>query len=298
MILTARGKRCITPAAVIILAAIGYWFGFQGTRSDPQRLSALIIEHPGSAGLKVRPVSSRAISPSETTWRAVQRAAAIQPDQTGGYSRTWESTKSSSDSMSVLVEVLPTTWDAKLLRKQVLAEYSNAKTLKKEQATVTSRFAVAAVPGAQGVAYQVAASSSTSAGKGTVIAFEVGRAVAMAYVETSTGALGTLDIDAVARTEYALLKDREPSFSLAALTRSALASTIYGLVAVGLAVMAYLAPGLVRRRRARQAAKQAALLRREYRARGSKVLRRRQLSVPQQSGRRRGGRALGGRRWW
>lgn len=290
-------QRCVVPVAVFVLAAIGYWVVFQGTQPSPDWISTLIVAHPGSAELKAEPASSEVVEPSKSTWREVKEAAAVQPDQTGGYSRTWDSTKSSSDSLSVLVEVVPTSSDAEKVHGQVLAEYADAKTLKRDGATVTSRFGVRGVPGAQGVAFQVAASSSAGASKGTVVVFDVGRAVAAVYVETSTGALKGFDLDAVARREHALLERREPAFSLATPTRSALASALYGVAAVLVASLAYLVPGGVRRSRQRRDARHAAALRHEYRSRGSKVLqRRRQSALPYQSSRHRGHRSGRGRR--
>lgn len=119
-----------------------------------------------------------------------------------------------------------------------------------------------------------------------MVVYSVGRSAA-AFVETSTGTLTIADVDAVAHHEYALLEHDEPTFSLAVPTRSDLASVLYGLVAVALAVVAYLLPALIRRERKQRAAKRDAQRRHEHRARGSKVLRRRQLSFSQQTTHRR-----------
>jgi hypothetical protein len=281
-------KRFVAPGLVLVIAAVGYWTLFQGTRQDPESLSSLVIERPGLAGLKTTPSSSKVVTPSETGLSELKEAHKNEPDQTGAYSRTWvgtKNTKNTGSALSVLVGLLPTASDAQLAQEQVLTDYTNAKTLKAEDVTVTSRFSVATVPHSRGVAYRE--SGSGRSGNGNTVVFNVGRVVAVVYTET-TSTSRSLDEAArsVVRQESSLLEDREPGFSMSEATRSLGASLLYGLIALGVAAAVFFLPPFLRRVRARRQSRQAAQVSRGHQGRGSKVLRRHKVSPLMQANQR------------
>lgn len=285
MTLATGAKRAVAPAVILVVAAAGYWTLFQGARYDAKSVSALVIQHPGAAGFKPKPSSSEVVPASETDWSELKTAAKDDPDQTGGYSRTWEATTGSGSSDSVLVEVLPTASDVQRLRTQVLADYSNAKTLKSDGISIVSRFSVAGVAGSEGITFR--GSGSSSADKGSTVVFDTGRALVVVTAGTSS-AHGSADagVRSVTRAEDSLLQDREPGFSLNVAARSLSASLLYWLIALALAAVAFVLPGIVHRVRERPHAKEAAHTRTGHQGRGSKVLRRHQVVLPTQPGRR------------
>ncbi|HUE08094.1 MAG TPA: hypothetical protein VMP41_11750 [Acidimicrobiales bacterium] len=285
MSLPPHGGRLVAPGLVLVLAAVGYWSVFQGSRYDAKLASALVIQHPGVAGFKPTPSSSQVVTAKETNWSVVRNAATARPEQTGAYSRTWGATKGSGSSVSVLVEVLPTASDARLLRKQVLADYSNAKTLKTDGISIVSRFPVTAVPGSKGISFQ--GSGSNSADKGSTVVFDVGRTVAVVTAGTSTApGSGDAGVRSVTRAEDSLLQDREPGFSMTEATRSLSASMLYWLIALVVAALALVVPGIVHRVRERRRAREIAQMRSGHQGRGSKVLRRQKVTLPTQPSRR------------
>jgi hypothetical protein len=270
---------------VLLLAVVGYWTLFQTTGSDPKRLSTLVIESPGVAGLE-KPTSSQVVPPTQTTWSAFKKAAKTDPDQTGGFSKTWQAAKSSTSSLSVLVAYLPAASNATRLRNQVFADYTNAKNLKADDIAITSRFTLAGVPDSQGVSYQESASSSNGAAKGSTVVFSAGRVVAVVYGTSSTDGSSDHDVRSVVREESALLQTRLPGFSMSEWTTSAFASMIYVLIALSVAGAAFVLPGVVQRERARRHTRQAARLSYGRQVRGSKVLRRHAMSPILQVNRR------------
>jgi hypothetical protein len=278
-------KRLVAPGLVLVLAAVGYWTLFQGSRYDAKLASALVIQHPGVAGFKPTPSRSQVVTAKETNWSAVRKAAKAHPEQTGAYSRTWQATRGSGSSVSILVEVLPTASEAQLLRQQVLADYGNAKTLKSDGISIISRFSVTGVPGSEGISFQ--GSGSSSADKGSTVVFDVGRTVAVVTAGTSAAAgSGDAGSRSVTRAEDTLLGDREPGFSMTEATRSLSASVLYWLIALVVAALSFVVPGIVHRVRERRRAREVAHAKRGHQGRGSKVLRRQKVTLPTQTGRR------------
>lgn len=283
--LPRRTARLVVPGLVVVLAVVGYWTVFQGGRTDQKLLSTLIVENPELAGLKTKPSSAQVVPPKDTTWSEVQKAAKANPAQTGGYSTTWEGAKKTDPSLSILVELLPTEPSAQRLQQQILSDYTDAKSLKSQGIIVSSRFAVTAVPDGHGVSYKGSGSSGT-ASTGSTVVFRVGRVVAALFTQSPSSSVPN-DGNAV-RQEYALLQAREPGFSPSVATRSALATSVYFVIAFGVAAAAFVIPGLVRRARARRDAHEAARASRGRQGRGSKVLRRQKMSPLMQPARRPG----------
>ncbi len=271
-------KPYIAPGLVMALAGIGFWTIFQSTRMEPSRLSDLVIQDSGLVGMQEKASRSEVVTSSQSDWSVVRKAAAAHPDQTGGYARTWEGARGGSNSLSILIEDLPTSWDSKLLRKQIMAEYTNAKTLKTHEVTITSRFSLLRVPGSQGVSYQETATNS-SAIRGSTVVFAVGRLVVLVDVQTAASSSGGGgDIRSAAHNQYALLRAREPGYSMVEATRSPSASLVYGLIAVIVAASTVALPRLVQRGYSRRQARLITRASYGRQVRGSKVLRRRRAS--------------------
>jgi hypothetical protein len=258
-----------------VVAAVGYVVFVKSTRIDRSSLSALVIGQTGVRALHSKPVESELVSPQKSAFAAVKKAAASDPAGTGGYGKEWSGSTASGDAATELVELLPSSAQARLVRAEAQAEYSDASSLKAAHTTVTAHFTVTTVAGAFGVSFATAKSSTTSATTGTAIVFQQGRAVAVEYLQSSTGGLSRTDATTVARAEYALLERNEPGFSMTQTTRPLVLSVVYGLVALLVAGLILFLPGQVRRRRARRQARLEEQARYEYRARGGKAMRRR-----------------------
>jgi hypothetical protein len=262
-------------AAVVVVAAVGYVVFVKNTRIEQTSLSALVIDRTGVAALKSKPVESEFVSPQKSAFAAVKKAAASDPDGTGGYGKEWSGSTASGDAATQLIEVLPTPAQARLVRAEAEAEYTDAKSLKSADTTVTAHFTLSTVADAFGVNLATAKSSTTSATTGTAIVFQQGRVVAVEYLQSSTGGLSRTDATTIARAERALLERSEPAFSMTQTTRPLALSVVYGLVTLLVAGLILFLPGLVCRRRARREARREEQARYEYRARGGKAMRRR-----------------------
>ena len=247
----------------------------KSTRVDRASLSTLVIDRTGATALKSKPVESELVSPQKSAYAAVKKAAATDPDATGGYGKEWRGSTASGAAATQLVELLPSSAQARTVRAEAEAAYTDAASLKAANTTVTGHFTVPAAANAYGVSFATAASSTTSATTGTAIVFQQGRVVAVAYLQSSTGGLSRTDATTMARAEDALLEREEPSFSLTQTTRPLALSVLYFLVTALVAGLILLLPVLLRRRRARRQARREEQARREYRARGAKSLQRR-----------------------
>jgi hypothetical protein len=265
----------ILTSGVVVVAAAGYVVFVKSTRIDRASLSTLVIDKTAVTALKSKPVASEFVSPQKSAYAAVKRAAASDPDGTGGYGKEWSGSTASGDAATELVELLPTSAQARSVRAEAEAAYTDASALKAAHTTVTAHFTVPTVADSFGVTFATAASSTTSATTGTAIVFGQGRAVAVEYLQSSTGGLSRTDATTLARAEDALLEQKEPPFSLTQTTRPLTLSVVYFLVTALVAGLILLVPGLVRRRRARRQERRDEQARREYRARGAKSLRRR-----------------------
>jgi hypothetical protein len=265
----------LLAAVVVGFAVVGYVVFVKTTRTDGTRLSALVISQTGVGALKSKPVDAEFVAPTKSAFAAVKKAAASDPEETGGYGREWSGSTASGDAATQLVELLPTSGQAKAARTEAEAEYTDAAALKAARTTVTAHFSVPGVAGAFGVRVATAKSSTASATIGTAVVFQQGRVIAVEYLQSSTGGLSQADATAIAQSEHALLARREPGFSLTQTTRPPMLSVVYGLVTVVVATLILTVPGLVRRRRARRQARHIEQTRYEYRARGGKAMRRR-----------------------
>jgi hypothetical protein len=271
---SAHGPR-VVASVVVVAAVVGYVVLVKSTRVDRRSLSALVIGQTGVTALKPNPVDSEFVAPQKSAFAEMKKAATADPDETGGYGKEWSGSTASGDAATELVEFLPTAAQARLVRAEAEAEYSDTSSLKTAHITVTAHFSLPSVAGAFGVRVATAKSSTTSATTGTAIVFQQGRVVALEYLQSVTRGLSRADATTMAQAEQALLERSEPAFSMVQITRPLGLSLLYGLVTLVAAGLILFLPGLVRRRRARREARQREQARYEYRARGGKAMRRR-----------------------
>jgi len=265
----------LVVALIVVVSVVGYVLFVQSSHVDRQRLSSLVIEQTGVKALKPKPVEAENVSPAKSSFAEMKKAAVTNPSQTGGFGKEWSGSTASGDVATQLVELLPTSAQAKTVRAEAVAEYTNSKTLKAADTTVTSRFTLPTLSGASGVSFVTAKSSTAAASSGTAIVYRIGRAVAVEYVQSSTDGLSRADATTIAEAEHALLERGEADFTMVVTSRPFWPSAIYVLATLVVVGLILIVPGWVVRRRIRKQAKREDQARYEYRARGSKALRRR-----------------------
>ena len=77
----------VAASVVVVLAAVGYVVFVQSTHLDRKSLAALVIDQTGVTALKSKPVEAEFVSPQKSAFAAVKKAAAADPDETGGYGK-------------------------------------------------------------------------------------------------------------------------------------------------------------------------------------------------------------------
>ena len=276
----------LVAALVVLVSVVGYVLFVQNSHIDRKHLSSLVIEHTGVRALKPKPVEAEIVPPAKSAFAEMKKAAVTDPSQTGGFGKEWSGSTASGDAATQLIELLPTSVQANIVRSEALAEYTDSKALKAADTTVTSRFTLQTVSGAFGVSFVTAKSSATTATSGTAIVYRIGRAVSVEYVQTSTGGLTRADAATIASAEHALLERGEADFTMVVTTRPFWPSVIYALATLVIAGLILIVPGWVVRRRIRRQARRDAQARHEYRARGGKALRRRRPPAWAQPARR------------
>ncbi|HTW98986.1 MAG TPA: hypothetical protein VMD59_09425 [Acidimicrobiales bacterium] len=266
---------------VLVALGIGGYFLFI-PRSVPLlgRLSSLVVQQPGIAGLRSTPQSSSAVPNADSgSLTALSAAFASSPDKTGSWDIVWTKAGASLSAWqaSLLVDEMPSSAGAKTLRGELDSEYVQKDTYLGEHYAETASFSV---PGADargvatiGMTYARPKSKTEAAGTTTAITMQVGRADAVVFVQTPratrTGATK------LAAAEIALLEAREPGFSLVGTQFSLLSSLVWWIVTLAVVAAAVITPKLALRARDRRLAHAAALARSQVQMRGQKVLRRR-----------------------
>jgi hypothetical protein len=265
----------VLAAVVVIVSGVGYVVFVKSSNIDRTHLASLVIQCTGVKTLKAKSVESQLVTASKSGFSEMKKAAATDPTETGGYGKVWSGSTASGDVVTELIVFLPTTSEAKLVRAEAVAEYSNTKDLKAAHTTLTSRFTLPSASGAFGARFVTAKSSTTGAGSSTAIVFQFNRAVAVEYAESTTGGLTQANAITIAKAEHTLLEQREPGFSIVQTIRPLELSVIYGLVSLVAIALVLVVPGWIRRRRLRRVARRDEQARYEYRARGGKQMRRR-----------------------
>ncbi len=262
-------------ALTVVVSVVGYLLLVQNSQIDRKHLSALVVEHTGVQTLKPTPVESELVAPAKSEFAEMKRAWSINPSQTGGYGKEWSGSTASGDAATQLVELLPSSTQARLVRSEAVTEYSDTNTLKAVHTSLTSRFTLPTVPGSFGASFVTTKSSTTAAASGTAIVYQVGRVVAVEDIQSSSGGVTRADATKLANAEHTLLEHSEANFSMVETSRPLLLSLIYVLASLVLIGLVLIVPRRLGRRRIRQQARRNAQARYGYRARGAKTMRRR-----------------------
>jgi hypothetical protein len=259
----------------VVASVVGYLLLVQNSQIDRKHLSALVVQHTGVQTLKPTPVASELVAPAKSQFTEMKKAWSLDPGQTGGYGKEWSGSTASGDAATQLVELLPSSTQARLVRSEAIAEYSGTKALKAVHTSLTSRFTLPAVPGSFGARFVTTKSSTAAAPSGTAIVYQVGRVVAVEDIQSSSGGVTRADATQLANAEHTLLEHSEADFSMVETSRPWRLSVIYVSASLAIIGLILIVPRGVARRRIRQQDRRNAQARYGYRARGAKTMRRR-----------------------
>lgn len=264
----------VGAALVLIVGAAVYQWVIPVHHVEQSRLSRLVVSKP-PAGFNVKPSSSSVIPASGTPFSAFKTAASRAPNRSGAYDIGWPGTTSSSiNEASALVMWLPTTSDAAAVQKQAVATDLAASSYKSAGGySLERRFDVGGVPGAQAAVYGPASSKSTQGQGVAVVVFPEGRYVVTDYVQMTSATQAQAEASSLTEAEDLHLRQAGPGFTLSVTHWPLEASLVFAGVTVALAALVVLVPlGVIRARRRRQSARQAAA-RRAVQGRGRKIAR-------------------------
>ena len=102
-VMRAAWLRSVVVAA---LAAGGYFLFIPITHLESARLAGLVVTRPGISGFKTKPSGASVQPASKSALGAIRRSAAQAPNATGGYTVSWNGTKSPEDALSLSVMLL------------------------------------------------------------------------------------------------------------------------------------------------------------------------------------------------
>jgi hypothetical protein len=154
-----------------------------------------------------------------------------------------------------------------------------AQSLQSDSYSIEGPFAIHAFPGAKAATF--ASTSSTDGKRLAVVVFRVSRVVVVEIVQKAgSSASAAAASTSLGHAEYQHLVQLRSGFSLVKTSEPIVASVVYCIVAVSLAVVVFCAPGTVgwisrRRRLRREAAARA-----QFRQRGQKVIKRQAVRRP------------------
>lgn len=274
MTIRAFPLRVVVAVVVLALAALGYDLFVKQSHYDTNTLAELVIPHPGVAGLKPVAMQAQVVPTASSTYPTVKKLGLYDANHTGSYGATWQGTKTAHNGLTLLADLLPTHADARKVRAEAAKLDLAPDAFSSNHFTFLSHFSVPGVPGAVGSAYSVPASSTSTGGSASTVVFRFNRVVVSELVETGTKSLTKPDVVSVARSEYSLLQQVEPGFSMQVTTRPTGSSIVYGIVSLVLVALVLVVPSIVRRRRAVRHHRRADRARYQYRARGRRVVRR------------------------
>jgi hypothetical protein len=266
-------------AAVVILALgfIGYERYIPIHHVERSRLAELDANQ-APPGFKTKPDSSQQVPASSSPFSDLTADAKRSPNSTGAYSIDWEGTKSTSDEANLLVSMLPSSKEATSVLKQAETTYLASGSLKSDGYTQPRPFTVPSVSGARAATFS--STSTTTPGRLSVAAVQVGRYVAVSFVAES----GSSDPQAAAvdlmQTEVSHLDRLGQGLSLKTTHWPFVASLVYGSSTIALAALVIAIPLAVAKVRQNRRLARERMLQRSLLARGSKVAKR-------QAGRRR-----------
>lgn len=263
--------RVVAAAVILIVAGIGYQLFIPITRVDHARISKLVLARP-TVGFKTKPTGSGQVAASSSPFATVKSAAKRSPNSTGSYGIEWAGSGSSSDVASMLVSLLPSGSQAAAVDAEAKGTYLGDQSLASDSYSLEGRFAIPSLPGADAATF----ASISPTRRLALVVFRVDRVVVVEFVQTSgESARADAAVSSLGLAEYQHLHRLGSGFSLAQTSRPLVASLVYSMVAVALAVAAFTTPVAIRwiRRRRRLAREKAA--RREFRQRGRKIVKRR-----------------------
>jgi hypothetical protein len=208
-----------------------------------------------------KPVQTEQVPASSSPFPGVQAAAKRSPNATGSYSSEWTSPTASTSVDEILASLLPTTATATSVTAAANTTYLTPKALSSGGYTRKSAAALAGIPAARTAVF-----TSTTAGAYplAVVVFRVDRVVVVVFAQRKATAVVTSSAAAsLAVAEYHQLEKVAPGFSLLKTTHPRVASIVFAVASVAVALAA---AGLVvtfgwwrRRRAAKEAARIEAL---------------------------------------
>jgi hypothetical protein len=260
----------IVAGVLVAVSAIVAWQVLPQHKLDTKRLSALV---PSSApdGYKNPPATASSENPADSPYAGVKAAAKKSPDRTGVYSIAWDGKKTQFGA-SLQVSVLPSVSQASEVLQQTVKASLASGSYTSLSYRYHSTFTPAGVPGAQGAAYL----STTKGNEPLAVYVErYDNAVVVGFANESVTLSQTeSDVTSLAQSEYRILREKVPGFSLVATSWPATESLIWLVATVGVAILVVLVPLMVVRRRRRRLAARQAVARRQLQGRGSKIARR------------------------
>jgi hypothetical protein len=258
----------VAAVAVLIAGAVVYEMVIPIHHVEQARLSRLVVSTP-PAGFGATPTGSAVVPTSSNPFSSFKTMAQRAPHQTGAYDVEWRGTGSSSSNLaSVLVAWLPTRADAAAVEKQAVSIDLAAATFKKSFNYLPKhQFAVAGVPGAQAALF-----GPSKGNQGVAVAVVPdGRFVAVSFVDLTSAAKAQTEVSSLAQAEEAHLQKVGQGFTLSVTHWPLEASLIVAGITVSLAALMVLVPlGIIRARRRRRVAREAAG-RRAVQGRGHKI---------------------------
>jgi len=283
-----RGLRAVV---VLVLAGVGYALFIPQSHPDRKLLGNLVIRHTALASVPAKAKLQQAIPGSDSTFSVTKKAARQHPDETGLYAREWYVAPNAPPEVGAVLQKLPTAAEAHSVLSAVRAQLGTAPTLSTETASSPESFSVPGVPSATGNSFLLA-DSNTHAQVGTAYsaAYQVDDVVMSELIvsasTTRDPAAAVADIQAGA----ALLRQKEPGFSMVVTTYPFVATLVYAIVTVVAAAASMFVPEFMaerlRRRRQRHQERELRKAREQYLARGRRTVRRGRAPAWSQSRRR------------
>jgi hypothetical protein len=263
------------------------------SRADRHLLGRLVITRSATPGVPAKSALAQSVPPSESTFATTRKAAKADPDATGLYAREWYVAANAPPEVGVIVQLLPDPEQARTVLADVRRQLSTAPTLQGETPSGATSFSVPGVVGATG--YSFALSDSVAPSKGTIgtaykVAFRVDRSVVTELVISTSPARDLAPVRTDVRNGAALLRHAGPGFSFVRTSVPVLATIVYAVVAVVVALLAVVAPDFLvtwrGRRRERRLEREQRRAREQYLARGRRTVKRQRAPAWSQSRRR------------
>jgi len=283
--------RLARVAIVIVLAIAGYFLFVRTSHIDRNLLGKLAIHSTPVKSLKAKPSVAHSLSLATNSEKVVKQSAKTDPAGTGLYEIEWASSSKAPLESGLLIQLLPDTTRGATAYADSKKQLSVKPQLSGETLASGVHFVIPSVPGAIAESYAMTTTSTGKPGGYAFTAlFRLDRVVVTEIMETASTTLSTSAPSSIASAEYSQLQRAEPGFSMTRTTTPVIATIVYWVVALLIAVAAFFVPefamGELGRRRARHEERERARARSEYRARGRRAVRRHRAPAWRQTGRR------------